>query len=70
MVPEIPSAQQTKFFVVLNYFLPFYPPPPSQQPKNQNFEKKTIRKQTKNKKNKTGEIIILHMCTINDNDVC
>ena len=30
------QARQTKFFVVLGYFLPFYPP---NNPENQNFEK-------------------------------
>ena len=47
--------QQTKFFVILDCFLPFYPP---NNPKNQNFEKM---------KKPPGDIIILHMCTINDN---
>ena len=31
------QAQQTDFFVILDHFLPFYPP---NNPKNQNFEKK------------------------------
>ena len=43
------------FFVILNCFLPFYPP---NNPKNHNFEKL--------KKKNPGDIIILHMCTIND----
>ena len=30
--------QQTEFFVILECFLPFYPPPPY-GPRNQNFEK-------------------------------
>ena len=46
---------QTEFFVILDCFLPFYPP---NNPKNQNFEKM---------KKTPGDIIILHMCTINDN---
>ena len=46
---------QTEFFVILDHFLPFYPP---KNPKNQNFEKM---------KQPPGDIIILHMCTINDN---
>ena len=45
----------TEFFVILEYFLSFYPPNNS---KNQNFEKMKIT---------PGDIIILHMCTINDN---
>ena len=43
------------FFVILDRFLPFYPP---NNPKNQNFEKL---------KKTPGDIIILHMCTTNDN---
>ena len=42
-------------FVILDHFLPFYPP---NNPKNQNFEKL---------KKTPGDIIFLHMCTINDN---
>ena len=49
------GVQQTEFFVILDHFLPFYPP---NNPKNQNFEKM---------KKTPGDIIILHMCTINDN---
>ena len=45
------------FFVILDHFLPFYPP---DNPKNQNFEKM--------KKN-PGDIIILHMCTTNYNHI-
>ena len=48
---------QTEFFVILDCFLPFYLP---KNPKNQNLEK--LRKTT-------GDIIILHMCTINDNQM-
>ena len=46
--------QQTEFFVIMDHFLPFYPP---MDPENQNFEKmkKTLE-----------DIIILQMCTIND----
>ena len=49
------GAPQTEFFVILDYFLPFYCP---NNPEIQNFEKM---------KNKAGDIIISHMCTINDN---
>ena len=42
------------FFVILGHFLPFDPP---NNPKNQNFEK--IKKTP-------GNIIILHLCTTND----
>ena len=42
----------------MDRFLPFCPP---NNMKNQNFEK------LKKKKKKPGDIIILHMCTINDN---
>ena len=48
---------QAEFFVILDCFLPFYHPNNS---KNQNFEKL--------KKTPEG-IIILHMCTINDNQM-
>ena len=49
------QAQQTDFFVILGYFLPFLPP---NNPENQNFEKM---------KETPGDIIILHMSTINEN---
>ena len=49
------QAWWTKFFVVLDHFLPFYP---SNNLKNQNFEKL---------KKTPGYIIILRRCTINDN---
>ena len=45
--------QQTEFFVIWDSFLPFYP---SNNPKNQNFEKM---------KKTPGDIIILHVCTRN-----
>ena len=54
MVPEL-SAQQTEFFVILDYFLQFYP---TTTQKNQNFE---------NVKKTPGDITILHKCTIDDN---
>ena len=54
MVHEI-STERTKFFVILEYFLPFYP---TNNPKHQNFEKM---------KKMPGDIIILHECTIDDN---
>ena len=47
------GAWRTKFFVILDHFLLFYPP---KNPKNQNFEKV---------KNSLGDIIILHKCTKN-----
>ena len=46
-----------QFFVILDYFLPFYP---SSNLENQNFEK--IKKNS-------GDIIILHLCTINENRI-
>ena len=58
MVPELSSAKE--FFVILGYFLPFYPPPPPLPPinaENQNFE---------NMKNTPGDII-LHTHTKNQN---
>ena len=52
MVPEIWSMTD-RIFVILDLFLPFYPP---NNPKNQNFEKM---------KKRPGDIIILHKCTKN-----
>ena len=46
------GVQQTECFVILDCFMPFKPP---NNWKNQNFEKTP------------GDIIILYMCTINDN---
>ena len=48
------GVRQTEFFVIMDRFLPFYPP---MDPENQNFEKmkKTLE-----------DIIILQMFTIND----
>ena len=46
---------QTEFFVILECFLPFYPPMDAE---NQNYEKI---------KNMSRDIIILHKSTINDN---
>ena len=43
------------FFVILDYFLPFYPP---DKPENENFEKM---------KEAHRDIIFLHMCTVNEN---
>ena len=48
------GAQQTEFFVILDNFLPFYP---LTNLENQNFYKR---------KKMPEDIIILHMCTIND----
>ena len=56
MVPEIWSAKDR-----ISHFGPFFTlftPPPSNNPKNQNFEKL---------KKLPGDIIILHTYTINDN---
>ena len=46
-----------RFFVILDSFFPFYP---ANNSKNQNFEKL---------KKASGDIIILHMCTINDSHI-
>ena len=54
MLPEIPSATD-RIFCHLGPFSALLPP---NNPKNQNFE---IMKKT------PGDIIILPMCTINDN---
>ena len=51
--PEIWST--TEFFVILDCFLPFNPP---NNPEYQNFEKM---------KKMPEDIIILHICTINEN---
>ena len=48
------GVQQTEFFVILDSFLTFYPP---KDQKNQNFKKEK----------KGAYIVILHLCTINDN---
>ena len=52
MFPEILRATD-RIFVILDNFLPLYPP---NNLKNQNFQKM---------KTTTGDIIILHMCTKN-----
>ena len=57
MLPEIWSAQWTEHFVILDQFLPFYP---CKHLENKNFE---------NMKKIPGDIIVLHMRTINDNDM-
>ena len=54
------KTQQTEFFVILGYFLPFYP---TNSLKNQNLEKMKKKK----KKKMPGDIIILHQCTKNHN---
>ena len=54
MVPEISSASDSIFC----HFGQFFAHLPPKNPKNQNFEKM---------KKMPGDIIILHMCTINDN---
>ena len=48
---------RTEFFVISDHFLPFYP---TNNPKNQNFEKM---------KKALGDIIILHRCNTNDNHI-
>ena len=50
-------GQQTEFLVILYYFLPFYP---LNNPENQNFVKM---------KKMPIDIIILHMYTINENNM-
>ena len=54
------KVQQTEFFVILGHFLPFYLP---DNPENQNFEKLKTKKKT------PEYIIILQICTINDNHI-
>ena len=49
------GALQMESFVIFGHFLPFYPP---NNPENQNFE---------NREKTPGYIIILNICTINDN---
>ena len=56
------KVQQTEIFVILGHFLPFYLP---DNPENQNFEKL----KTKTKKKTPEYIIILQICTINDNHI-
>ena len=48
------EVRRTEFFVILDHFLSFDPP---NNPQNQNFQKK---------KESPGDIIILHLCTTND----
>ena len=50
------GAWQTIFFLILDHFVPFYPP---NKPENQNFEKRE----------KTPGDIILHKCTKNHDDI-
>ena len=56
MFAEIWSAAD----IILCHFSPFLLFYPTNNPKNQNFEKM---------KKALGDIIILHMCTINDNHI-
>ena len=56
MVPAIWSRTDI-IFVILENLLPFYP---TNNPKNQNSEKM---------KKMPGDIVLLPMCTINDNHV-
>ena len=57
------GKQQTEFFVIMDLFLPFYPPMDSE---NQNFLK---WKKKKRRRKPPEDIIILQMCTINDNHI-
>ena len=50
---DIRPQQRTKLFVIFDNFLPFYP---SKYPENHSFDKM---------KKILGDIIILHICTIN-----
>ena len=53
------GVREVEFFVILGHILPFYyPPSPTNDLENQNFDKKW--------KKKPGDIIILHRCTINN----
>ena len=54
VVPEIWNLTDITFNVILDHFLPFYPP---RHPENQNFEKM---------KTPPEDIIILQICNIND----
>ena len=54
MLPEV-KGMADRIFVILDHFLISDPPPVD--PENQNFEKM---------KKMTGDIIVLHMCTKND----
>ena len=56
-VPEIWWVTGVILFLILGYFLPFCPP---NSPKKQNFEKM---------KKMPGDIIIIHMCTKNYDQV-
>ena len=47
------GAEQIQFFIILDHFRPCYPP---NDPKNQ----------CKRNAKTAGDIILLHMCTIND----
>ena len=49
------GVHEREFFLILDHFLPFYP---LNNNENQNFEKM---------KKASGDVIILHMCTINGN---
>ena len=58
LVPEI-WCPTDNFFSFWRPFVALPPPPsPTNNPKNQNFE---------NIKNIPGDIVILHMCTVNEN---
>ena len=46
-----------QFFVILDHLLPFYPP--------NNLENQNFAKMNKG----PGDVIILHMCTINDHNM-
>ena len=58
VVPEIQSEIDRLFCNFGPFLTPNPPPPPRDNPRNQSFEKL---------KNITGDIIIVHMCNINNN---
>ena len=49
------GVRHTKCFIILGHFLPFYHPPPTNDPENQNFEEK------KKMKKMTEDIILLYI---------
>ena len=57
VIPQCTLWRQIELFVIWDYFFPFYP---SNNLKKQNFEKM---------KKIPIDIIILHMCTVNEDDI-
>ena len=51
------GVRHTKCFIILGHFLPFYHPPPTNDPENQNFEEKK-----KNEKNDWRYYPFIHTC--------